>query len=273
MIIEQKHIFFHVGTSKTGSTFLQNRVFPHLKNVEYIPTNRYKKVHDIIQHSKSNKILVSREFDRQFEREVTLFSNNFKNVTPIIVFRKHNEYLASQYRRFIKNGFRGTIRDFLDLEKDQGFFKIKHFTYEEQILFLDSVFKNKPVVLFYDQLKNSPKDFVFTITNILNCSIDINKVKLSRKHTSYNDKQLKAVRFFGKYFNLKKRRVFHNSVLHLLWRFYHAIFRYGILYIALLLPKSMFNQRPLIDSEYLKKVGDYFEEDWQKCLKNEKIFN
>ena len=123
----EKIIYFHVGISKTGSTFLQNRVFPKLSKITYIPTNKYHRVFDEIKNCDSNTILVSREFDRQFEREVTLFSSRFPKATPIIVLRKHEEYLASQYKRFVKNGFRGEVEDFFDLENDKGFFKILYF--------------------------------------------------------------------------------------------------------------------------------------------------
>ena len=113
-----KHIFFHVGISKTGSTFLQQRVFPYVKNIEYIPTHKYRQISDEIKKVKNGPILVSREFDRQFEREVDIFTKHHKNVTPIIVFRQHDQYLASQYRRFIKNGFKGEVESFFDLEND-----------------------------------------------------------------------------------------------------------------------------------------------------------
>ena len=73
-----KHIFFHVGISKTGSTFLQQRVFPHLKNIQYIPTHKYHQINDEIKKVKNGPILVSREFDRQFEREVDLLQNTKK---------------------------------------------------------------------------------------------------------------------------------------------------------------------------------------------------
>ena len=36
MIEEAHEIFFHVGTGKTGSTFLQSRIFPKLKGIHYI---------------------------------------------------------------------------------------------------------------------------------------------------------------------------------------------------------------------------------------------
>ena len=37
-------VYFHVGISKTGSTFLQKRVFPFLSKIDYVPTNRYQNI-------------------------------------------------------------------------------------------------------------------------------------------------------------------------------------------------------------------------------------
>ena len=155
----EKIIYFHVGISKTGSTFLQNRVFPKLSKITYIPTNKYHRVFDEIKNCDSNTILVSREFDRQFEREVTLFSSRFPKATPIIVLRKHEEYLASQYKRFVKNGFKGEVEDFFDLENDKGFFKILHLSFSYQIKVLKERFEKDPIVLFYDELRSKPKRF------------------------------------------------------------------------------------------------------------------
>ena len=61
MIEEAHEIFFHVGTGKTGSTFLQSRIFPKLKGIHYIPTNRYHKIFEEISQSTSKKLLISRE--------------------------------------------------------------------------------------------------------------------------------------------------------------------------------------------------------------------
>ena len=87
----EKIIYFHVGISKTGSTFLQKRVFPFLRNIHYIPTRKYLNINEEILSIKQGNILVSREFDRQFEREVDLFAKNHQNVVPIIVFRRHDQ--------------------------------------------------------------------------------------------------------------------------------------------------------------------------------------
>ena len=109
---DSSEIYFHVGTGKTGSTFLQARIFPLLNGIYYIPTNRYHKIFQEIEKSSSTKILVSREFDQQLEREVKCFSKKYPNTTPIIVFRRHDSYIASQYRRFVKNGFTGNFQAF-----------------------------------------------------------------------------------------------------------------------------------------------------------------
>lgn len=262
-----KTIFFHVGTSKTGSTFLQNRIFPLLKGIAYIPTNKYHNIYTEIKKIKQKSILVSREFDRQFEDEIEKFSNNYNNVTPIIVFRRHDQYLASQYRRFIKNGYRGEINAFFDLENDAGYFKKVHFNYSYQINYLSQKFKQKPIVLFYDSLKENPEKFALKLSQYLNSSLDLNAVNFNKKHGSYNEKQLKVIKTIGSAFNLRKRRIFKNELLHLMWRFYHAIFRYSILYGAILVPSFMLSKTPLIDPLYLERVRKYFDEDWTNCKK------
>ena len=264
---EKKNIYFHVGISKTGSTFLQNRVFPKLSKITYIPTNKYHRVFEEIKNCDSNKVLVSREFDRQFEREVTLFSIRHRTATPIIVLRKHEEYLASQYKRFVKNGFKGEIEDFFDLENDKGFFKHLHLSFSYQIKVLKEKFEKDPIVLFYDELKSNPRGFIKCFCSLTLSDIDLEKVNFSKKHISYNEKQLKSIKTVSKYFNLKKRVLFNSPILNLFWRGYQGLFRYGILYLSLFIPSFMYSKKPLIDPVYLKKVSKHFKEDWEKCFK------
>lgn len=99
--------------------------------------------------------------------------------------------------------------------------------------------------------------------------IDLEKVNFSKKHISYNEKQLKAIKTVSKYFNLKKRVLFNSPILNLFWRVYQGFFRYGILYFSLVMPSFMYSKKPLIDPAYLKKVGNHFKDDWEKCLKYE----
>ena len=109
----EKQIFFHVGTGKTGTTFLQYRVFPKLRNIYYIQRTRYKNVKNIIAESDAQKILISREFDQQLEKEIRWFTHTYPDTTPIIVFRRHDSYIASQYRRFVKMALTARLQIFL----------------------------------------------------------------------------------------------------------------------------------------------------------------
>ena len=68
----KKEIYFHVGLAKTGSTFLQNNFFPYLKNIKYISTHKYRKCIKIINNTNYKSYLISREFDRQFEKKLNI---------------------------------------------------------------------------------------------------------------------------------------------------------------------------------------------------------
>ncbi len=266
----QKQIFFHVGTGKTGTTFLQYRVFPKLKGIHYIQRTRYKKAKRIIDRSNYKKYLLSREFDQQLEEEVTKFASVYPNTTPIIVFRRHDDYIASQYRRFVKNGFKGRFVEFFNLENDQGYFKKQDLDYFRQIQILEKYFKPKPIVLFFDDLRTNPHAFIDTLSANLDVTVERKKINFKRKHTSYSEKQLKAIMNVGKYVNLRKRRIFKNSLLHLFWRFYLGSIRYTTLYVSKFIPAKYFNKEPLIPENELDKIKVYFQADWQRCLEYSK---
>ncbi len=263
---KQKEIFFHVGTGKTGTTYLQYRVFPKFKNIYYIQRTRYKKSKEIIRNTNYDRYLLSREFDQQMEREVKWFAADFTDTTAIIVFRRHDSYIASQYRRFVKNGFTGKFTDFFDLENDNGYFKQKDLDYFSQIQLLEQSFAKKPIVLFYEDMRQNPETFIENLANRLKVSVDIKSLNLNRKHSSYSEKQLKGMIRLGKRINLQKRRITQNGFLHFLWKLYMGAVRYTVLFLLRILPEnSQHKEKPLISPEELEKVKQFYTPDWEKC--------
>jgi len=256
---DQCEIYFHVGTGKTGSTFLQARIFPLLKGIHYIPTNRYHKIFLEIEKYSSTKILISREFDQQLEREVKRFSEKHPNTNPIIIFRRHDSYIASQYRRFVKNGFTGNFQAFFDLKNDNGYFKQDDLNYKRQLGLLKKHFTKEPIVFIYEEFRENPHLFTQKLAEIMKCSLESEKVNWKKKHTSYSDHQLKLIKEFGKIINLTKRRVFKKNALHFLWRIYLGSIRYSILHLSFLATK---NNEKLISEDELKAVNIYFQKDW-----------
>lgn len=259
----EKKIYFHVGTGKTGTTFLQYRAFPFFKGITYIQRTSYRKAPEIINSADSGTFFISWEMDQQLEHETKLFGDQFPDTQTIIVFRRHDSYLASQYRRFVKNGFKGEVQEFFDVENDNGFFKRSDFNYSSMLEILRKNFTTEPIVLLYDDLRKEPEKFIDTFADIVGATVDLEAIDFSKKHTSYNEKQLKVIKGMGKYVNLKKRRVFKNPVLHVMWKIYFGAIRYSILYGAKVIPNSMISKEPLIDPAYLEKVKEYYNEDWE----------
>lgn len=263
------NVYFHVGISKTGTTFLQHRVFPHFKDIFYVRTTLYKKSIKIIEKNKHSRYLVSREFDQQLEQEVKWFSQKVPDAKPIIVLRRHDSYIASQYRRFVKNGFRGSFNDFFNLD-DSGHFKKHDLDFCRQIKILEGHFTHKPLVLIYEDLRANPNQFIKNISKNIKASINLQDVNFNKKHTSYSEKQLKAVIAVGKHINLLKRRVFKNGILHFIWKLFTESIRYTILYTSKLIPEKFFSNKPLISKNELEEVRDFYAKDWEQSLEYSK---
>ena len=261
-----KQIYLHLGMGKTGTKFLQYKVFPRFQGICYVQRTRYRKWDRIIPTLDCERVLASNEFDRQMKRECEKLARSFPGSVPILVVRRHGSYIASQYRRFVKNGYRMPFQEFFDLKNDRGYFSIADLSYGSQLAMIEKIFGTPPLLFIYEELKSNPEAFVKEMADAIGAKVDLDKIDFKPRHRSYSEKQLKAIMAAGKYLNLKKRRVFKNSGLHLLWRLYMGTLRYGILSFAKLLPDSLFPRSPLIDPEDLNSIDKYFEEDWQYCL-------
>ncbi len=256
----EQEVYFHVGLSKTASTYLQNRFFNKLRGINYIGNHNYKNYVQILRESNDDKVLVSREFDRQFDVEVERFAGLYPNAKVIIVLRRHDSWLASQYKRYVKNGGSKTFEQFIDLDNDRGAWAIKDAFFYPKLQKIEELFSEKPLVINYDEIRTDIFSVFDKIANYTNTSYDKEDINLARKHKSYSEKQLKFVRkscrFFrrdfarNKYFCIKSR-----------WLICHLF-----LYIGAILPNFLISKKPLIEKQSLDNVKKYFSDDWQKCL-------
>ena len=261
-VSEERTVIFHVGLGKVASTYLQHRFFPVLTGIEYIPTNRYKSSRERIQSMEGDRFLVSREFDRQLERELKWFTEKIPSPKVIVIFRRHGSWVASQYRRYVKNGWHWDFSKFINLEDDDGFWKKIELNYQRKIELIKSHTGNEPLILFHDDLKKDPVNFFDRIAHFAGGQYDKGKVSLKPVHKSYSEKQLLVIRAFCRRFKRTPPKAYHNKFLHWIffrswWAFFHLI-----LYVAVLFPESWVPKGPLIDPAELKKIDDYYEEDW-----------
>ena len=272
--MKQPEIYFHVGLGKVASTYLQHRFFPKLKGIHYIKSTRYRRSPKIIKDTNYDKYFLSREFDQQLEDEVKWFSSYYPNARPIIIFRRHDGWIASQYRRYIKNGGYLPFDEFFDVENDRGLWKIKHVTFYTNLEILEKYFGTKPLVLFHDELKEDAWAFFDKIADF--CGVTYNRadISLAPVHRSYSEKQLRIMRSVARnIFGEKPPEFSTQPLLHWLQRRGRLLACYGILYPAQLAPSFVVPDEPLTPKEDLKQIRDFFEEDWDRLRKYAEEYN
>ncbi len=258
-------LYCHVGLGKTGTTYLQYEFFPKLKGVKYIQRTQYKKFGRIIARTHYSKYFVSREFDRQFEREVPRIAEKYPSAGIIIVLRRNDSWIASQYRRHVKNGGQHSFQEFLDLKHDQGLWKQKDVYFYPKLLMLKDLFTKKPLVLFHDELKKEPFSFFDKIADYLGVTYDKRKINVNPKHKSYNDKQLRYIRSVSSGIFRPERRKTRNR-LHR-WIQFRSRWLLCRLFLLLgqILPEKFVDNTPVIEQELLEEVREFYAHDWEKC--------
>ena len=161
--------------------------------------------------------------------------------------------------------------DFFNMEKDNGKFRKADLTYMNYIRIVEKYFTKKPIVLLYDDLRKDPIAFFDYIAKQMDIQYDKSKVSLAPKLKSYSEKQLKALAKVAKIVSVRKNT--SNKLIYPFKRLYTNIIRYSTLYIAKFLPDSWFSKEPLINSENLKAIKEFFADDWENVLKYAKENN
>jgi len=266
-------LFCHVGLGKTASTYLQYKFLPKLKGIRYIQRTRYHRFDRIIARTKHTKYLVSREFDRQFEREVKKIAEKFPGAHIIIVLRRNDGWIASQYRRYVKNGGIEPFENFVDLENDQGLWKQKDMYFYNRLRMVKDSFRSWPLVLFHDELKQDAFGFFDKLARYMGVGYERNRIDVNPSHKSYSDKQLKILRHFnrrvfGKDFKGSQNRILHYIRFRTRWLFNHLI-----LYIASLLPERYAGTEPLISAGRLERIRKHCASDWKRCQEFAKAYS
>jgi len=107
-------LYIHIGLHKTGTTFLQDAIFPNLKGIKYFykPTNINGNL-DTLSLKINEKTLVSDEeisFSMPNRNHVTrldfiqMLHKKFPNAKIILGLRAYDSWLKSCYSQYIKSG-------------------------------------------------------------------------------------------------------------------------------------------------------------------------
>ncbi len=264
---KQPEIFIHTGMGKTGSTYLQYNVFPKLRGICYTQRTKFRKAPGIIDKGKYDRYLVSGEMEyKKLERHMAEFSARYPRAKPIIILRRHDEWIASQFRRFIKNGYTWSFNEFIALNTDENLQPSAWLNFYFNIEILEKYFSHKPLVLFYDELREDPGAFIGKLVTYLGAELEFSSVNLSPRHRSYNEKQLRAIYTVSKKINLVKNKSGKNKTLRVLKNLHKNVVRYLVILVAPLVPENWLSDDPVFPSrKALDDIRNAYREDWEKC--------
>lgn len=222
----------HIGFGKSGSTWLQNSIFPILckeKNTKLIDLRNYwrtKKIKfkisplEIINSKKlPNKFLITEESivckfweHDNSKKSFNIIKNKFdRNTIIIMVIRKPSDFLRSLFiqRSYHELNFLEPSNFFiLEKNKNKKKYNLKNFNYEKIIRLYKSYFKN--VYVF----ENNDKKKIYKLKKIFKIkkNLKFKKVHLN-KNTSYSSNIINFLIFLNKFINIKKiNDYFYNKI-------------------------------------------------------------
>ncbi|MDX1477046.1 MAG: hypothetical protein R3301_05040 [Saprospiraceae bacterium] len=250
---------------RTGTTFLQKSVFPHLKGIRYIPKPQFFERDEIIRDSAAARFLISYELamDEQWQREIDHVSEDWPDAIPIVVVRRHSDWLLSEYKRQLKNGHILQFEELWSEGEGQAQYHREDLLYCDRIAILRDRFSQPPVILMYEDLVHDGAGFIEHLAAIMGATVDLEEVDLQRRHTSYGDRQLQLLRRVMQRVNLNRERGKQSAVVFRVQRLLRDIVRYGILYLG-----APFNRSdgPLVDRKVLDRVDEVYQDDWEQVL-------
>lgn len=264
--------FFHVGYARAASTFLQKAVFPALTGIQYIPRNRFRVRESEKKRFQSDKILMSREAGKRIFTRSDDVWRIFKS-RIIISLRRHDSLIASNYRLHVKRGHSTRFEQYLDLENDQGIWKLEDLEFMRIINHIEQSTGQKPIVLIFEDYIKDPNYYIDLLCAALGCGVDQQALSHKPVHKSYSDKQLRLRRQVAEYFgdndtdqNLPQNTSEkHGRVIGYLRRRLMLWASALFMLVAKFVPESWVSDEELIDKARLAQIAEHYQADWQAC--------
>lgn len=256
-------LFFHVGMGKVASTYLRTDFFPHLRGIRYLPRRQKHRVLEIMARGGHTRYLLCRALDTQMDEVVTPIARAHAHTCPIIVFRHPVSWIKSQYRRFVKNGFPGSLREFIDVADDLGFWGRDELHFTRKIRLLEDRFGRPPLVLFYEDLLDNPRCFFDAIARYTGTTYRFEDIPLARRHTSHDDMGLVLRRALRRRFRPGMVRMEGRGPVWWLRRRTLMLWAYLVIYFHAWLPARWLPAETLYEDAYLDQIAQWCATDWE----------
>lgn len=169
-----KDVAVHIGLHKTGTTFLQNDIFPTLPGVATL--RRWHSIRSIMDSSTEKVVLISDEdisghpfrgkWMDEFEENLSFVKRFFNKPAIIVGFRQHDSFVLSLYKQYLQIGGTEGIEYVFDPRRDSGLIKTYELSFATRIQFLEKHF-DRIFIYTQEELRDDLDMFVHRLSTFL----------------------------------------------------------------------------------------------------------
>ena len=231
-------LYLHIGYPKTGTTFLQQALFPHAQGMNFIRNSVAEEL-DMIAHQDHlnfNPDAVKTSLEKHFRSGKNLISNEsllgnfyvfksinntmiadrlkllFPNAKIIITIRNQYDLIESLYKQYLHRGGVKKFRDFANF-KNGGFnaayngwsfsVHITLFDYLKLVQYYENLFgKENTFLIPYELLRKDPQLFAQKLFSWMEVG-EIPNFKSEFYNQGYGAAQVRIARFFNRFLKSK----------------------------------------------------------------------
>lgn len=262
-MLKESTVYFHLGLPKTGSTYLQAKVFPKMPKIKYFRKYYYNKYRNLNPRD-GEKYFFTCEMDVTLFEEMDSIKRKFPdNAFIIVVFRKHFSWIISKYKNHIRKFGWIKFKKFFS-PGEEGLLDISRHFYSELADAFFEKFGDRVLLLNYDELKESPGSFVRKIYDFLDLPDEDIVYSRAVVKRSFSNNQLKILRNFNNFYRYDAIRTKYHIINWVHYKYRHLLL-HTVAFFARFIPvrTADFQNELLEDKE---TIENYFQEDWDNML-------
>lgn len=244
-------VFFHLGMAKAASTYLQKEIFPFLDGITFLKKHDFWQFREPKKLDPNKRYLFSWEFHEYFDEFIKEISSIYPHARFIYIFRKHEDWIDSKYKYYLKKGGTYSLDSFMENEKDIYKFDKRMLDYSNLVDLIHTHTIHKPLLLNYEDIKNNLPAVIKKIGNY---------TQSETSQISFSDQFINKSLTNNQLYNL--RRINRKLSIHSASSNPKIINLVSLLLIKCCSKKK--STRPLFNVSLLNERKESFSNDWDK---------
>lgn len=172
--MKEKKLVVHIGLHKTGTTFLQEQIFPNIESYQLI--RGWNSIREMVSvYDKSKTFLISDEglsgdfingsYKNSYFNNISMIRELFVNPKIIVGFRRHDQFILSLYKQYLHQGGHENFENFFDLNNN-CLISPSEIYYTPRIEKLEEIF-GEVFVYTQETLSNRQPEFIKALSEFL----------------------------------------------------------------------------------------------------------